>query len=260
MIVFEGVVAGYVKGRPVLRGITASLKPPCIILGPNGAGKTTLFRVILGLTPVSSGRVTIDGRDIDSLVGAVGLVSTNLREVYTLLSLPLRDIAKLYTAICNGDYEWFVNMMDELGFGRILAARLHKMSAGERRMALNLLALSIKSKYVLLDEPFENLDPRSRARLMKLLLSNSGRLIINTHATWLLERLEGWKAYIMVSGKLYGPIEASKLPRLGLVKGRSSKAELVLEVDGSYVSLVQGAGMPISNIDSLDRLYEVIAL
>lgn len=259
MIVFEEVVAGYVKGRPVLRGVTAALRPPCIILGPNGAGKTTLFRVILGLTGVSAGRVLVDGVDVEKLQGAAGLVSTNLREVYTLLALPVRDIARLYIGVCGGDYDAFTGMVEGLGFGNVLGSHLHKLSAGEARMVLNILALSINAKYVLLDEPFENLDPRSRARLLKLLSSEATRLIINTHATWLLSRLEGWNAYIMVSGRLYGPIEASALPRMGLVRGRAEEAALVIEVDGDYVSLVESGGTPISSMDSLDRLYEVVA-
>ncbi len=258
-IEFVEVYAGYRRGQPILRGVTAKLEPPVVILGPNGAGKTTLFRVILGLTPVHSGRVLLDGVDVDEIYGRPGLVSTNLAEVYGLLHLPMKDLAKLYISLAGGSYERFLEMVREFGVEHVLGKTIEKLSAGERRTVLNAVALAIDSKYALLDEPFENLDPKMRVRMLAYLLKESRRVIINTHATWLLKRLEGWKAYIMVSGRLYGPVEASKLPELGLEEGEKPGAELVIEVDERKVSLVRGGGLRISEIDSLDRLYEVVA-
>jgi len=258
-IVFSNVWAGYRRGAPVLRGIDCVIEPPTVLLGPNGAGKTTLFRVVLGLTPLSSGRVEIDGVDIDRIHGAPGLVATNLDEVYTLLKLPIKDLARLYLDLVDGDMDRFMSLASEFGLTHLLSKNLWSVSAGERRLALNLIALSTRCRYVLLDEPFENLDPRMRVRMLNTVLSESRRVIMNTHATWLLKWLRGWRAFIVVSGRVYGPVEASALPQLSIAPGERSGAVLVFEVEGRKYSLLQGEGARISEMDSLDRLYEVAA-
>ncbi len=234
------------------------LEPPAVLLGPNGAGKTTLFRVVLGLTPVSSGRVEIDGIDVDEIHGVPELVATNLDEVYKVLRIPIKDLAKLYLDLVGGDFDKFVSMATELGMERILGKTLGSVSAGEKRLALNLVALATRCKYVLLDEPFENLDPRMRVKMLSVILSESRRVVMNTHATWLLKRLMGWKALLVVAGRVYGPVDASTLPQLSIAPGERSDAVLVFEVEGRKYSLLRGEGARISEMDSLDRLYEVV--
>jgi ABC-2 type transport system ATP-binding protein len=52
-------------GRPILKGLNASLSGRCIgLLGPNGAGKTTLLHTLLGFHPPSAGTARIFGKDI----------------------------------------------------------------------------------------------------------------------------------------------------------------------------------------------------
>jgi len=63
------VVAGYVPGHPVLRGVNVTAEPGCItvVLGPNGAGKSTLLRVVAGFLSPAAGSVHLDDADICSL-------------------------------------------------------------------------------------------------------------------------------------------------------------------------------------------------
>ena len=55
-----------IKGFPILRGVTLDLPDGGLIglVGRNGAGKTTTLKGILGLVPVTAGRVALDGRDL----------------------------------------------------------------------------------------------------------------------------------------------------------------------------------------------------
>src|SRR5436853_7013763 len=54
-------------GRPILKGLNASLTGRCIgLLGPNGAGKTTLLHTLLGFHPPSAGTARIFGKDIQT--------------------------------------------------------------------------------------------------------------------------------------------------------------------------------------------------
>jgi len=60
--------AGYEPGVPIVRGasITVSKGEIVVVLGPNGAGKSSLIKAIAGLVPITSGTVTLDGKDITS--------------------------------------------------------------------------------------------------------------------------------------------------------------------------------------------------
>jgi branched-chain amino acid transport system ATP-binding protein len=62
----RGLVAGYLPGVSILRGISVAAERGHIrcILGPNGTGKSTLLKVLYGFLPASEGEITLDGRSI----------------------------------------------------------------------------------------------------------------------------------------------------------------------------------------------------
>ena len=65
-LVIEGLEAGYEPGLPIVRNASLTVQRGEIvaILGPNGAGKSTLVKAVVGLVPISQGRVLLHGRDI----------------------------------------------------------------------------------------------------------------------------------------------------------------------------------------------------
>src|SRR5262245_65457537 len=64
-----GLVAGYVRGLPVVHGVSISVARREIVtlIGPNGAGKSTLLKAIAGLIACEAGGVRIDGRDVTAV-------------------------------------------------------------------------------------------------------------------------------------------------------------------------------------------------
>ena len=66
IIEVNGLAAGYVKGLNILQGIDLVIKENEIIsiIGPNGAGKSTLLKAIMGLIPLSVGRLYIKGNEL----------------------------------------------------------------------------------------------------------------------------------------------------------------------------------------------------
>ena len=60
-----------IAGITVLRDITTEFKPGQLlaVVGRNGAGKTTLLRAIMGLLPLSSGSISIEGHDLSKIPG-----------------------------------------------------------------------------------------------------------------------------------------------------------------------------------------------
>ena len=65
----QNVVAGYNPSLPILRDVSLDVFEGEIVtvLGPNGAGKSTLIKAIAGLVKISSGTVSLEGRDITGL-------------------------------------------------------------------------------------------------------------------------------------------------------------------------------------------------
>lgn len=66
-------VSASIAGITVLREIDVSLPPGQLlaVVGRNGAGKTTLLRAIMGLLPMSAGRITLDGIDLGARLDIV---------------------------------------------------------------------------------------------------------------------------------------------------------------------------------------------
>jgi ABC-2 type transport system ATP-binding protein len=178
-------------GRPILKGLTASLKGRCIgLLGPNGAGKTTLLHTLLGFYPAAGGTARVLGRDIRS----------QMREVRALLGyMPESDA---FIAGLSGVR--FVRLMAELsglppeqaierahealfyvGLGEARYRTVDSYSLGMKQLAKLAQALVHGPKVLFLDEPTNGLDPPARERMLRLIrdIRDAGdvRVILSSH-------------------------------------------------------------------------------
>jgi ABC-2 type transport system ATP-binding protein len=253
------VYAGYRRGEFVLRGVNMEIAGDTIVLGPNGSGKTTLMRTLLGVSVSKRGKIIIDNVDMDSIKGSPGLLSGNLPELFMLSRIPVKHIAKFYLDLVGGDYDYFEELAMRIGEERVLSKSFHELSAGLRTIVLDALALASKAKYVLLDEPFESLDPARRVAMLNEIVKSKSVKIMSTHTTWLLNSLGDWSVHLIVEGLVYGPLKPREL--LDLKISRKPVEDAVLRFkfrSGGEVYLSKTTGTPISSVDSLDKLYEVL--
>jgi len=261
MIVVEGLKVSYRwRQEPVLKGVDGRFDGKSLILGPNGSGKTTLFRAVCGLTRVVEGRVLVDGRNVEEIYAEPGVLSVNFPEAYSLLSVKVRDLITLYSDLAGSDPSKAYEILEDLGITRELLERrkLHELSAGQRKAVCTAMALSMGARHVLLDEPFEQLDPARKGRLIGHLARYDGIILLNTHETWLMKNLPDWDAYFMFEGRMYGPAKVEELLNVRLRMGKRARAVLCMEVSGRTVSLVKGRrGTLLTSLESLDRVYEL---
>ncbi|MGQ9620030.1 MAG: LPS export ABC transporter ATP-binding protein [Bacteroidales bacterium] len=136
------------------------------LLGPNGAGKTTSFYMIVGLIKPNEGRVFLDDEDITPLPvyqrarKGIGYLS---QEPSIFRNLTVEDNIKAVLELSGfseeEQKERLEMMLDELGLQGIRKNKGIQLSGGERRRTEIARALSLKPKFILLDEPFAGIDP-----------------------------------------------------------------------------------------------------
>jgi ABC-type multidrug transport system ATPase subunit len=174
-----------------LRGVSAQFARGRIygILGDNGAGKTTLLRAIAGLSPLTSGHISILGSsDLRSVRAAIGYMA-HPSLLYDELSgiENLRYFARLY-GIGNGDP--CADVIRAVNLDPSLARPVGQYSQGMRQRMSLARALLNNPEVLLLDEPFSNVDTRSAQEMVGLLArlrSESKTILIVTHQASMLD-------------------------------------------------------------------------
>ena len=162
VLTVENVVKSFGKFR-ALDGASLSIPKGCIfgIIGPNGAGKSTLLRIVTSLAHPDSGRVTVNGVDVESnpkkaLTGTGAIVDSP--SFYPDLSARLNlDI------LSRGTGKHYRSRRDELaeytGIAGWMNHRVREFSLGMKQRLAITLALLPDSHFVILDEPTNGLDP-----------------------------------------------------------------------------------------------------
>jgi ABC-2 type transport system ATP-binding protein len=144
------------------------------LVGNNGAGKTTMFRIILDLVRASDGQVTIEGNDVTKTEDWKKFTGSFIDEKFLIDYLTPEEyfnfLAQLY-GINETDLQIFLAGFKDLFNDEILNTKkyIRDLSKGNKKKVGIASALIGNPSIVLLDEPFENLDPTSQIRLKKLI-------------------------------------------------------------------------------------------
>lgn len=177
MLETSGLHKAYRK-REVVRGVSMKVEPGKVVglLGPNGAGKTTCFYMIVGLIPVSEGRILVDDVDIThkpvNVRSELG-VSYLPQEASIFRKLSVRDnvlsILELRKDLNRQSrLDLLQTLLEELGVAHLEDQYGYSLSGGERRRVEIARALASKPRFILLDEPFAGVDPISVGEIQKI--------------------------------------------------------------------------------------------
>lgn len=161
------------------------------LVGPNGIGKSTLMRSILNLEDVESGTVTLLG------------ISNKEPDFYKQVTFMPSD-NYLYTGLSGYDHLAFVaniyglekskidEVVEKIGIGSYVHHTVKTYSYGMRQHLLIALAVLTDPKLILMDEPFNGLDPTSVIELKRLihqLHELNISIVVSTHSLGILEDL-----------------------------------------------------------------------
>ncbi len=199
-------------------------------IGPNGAGKTTTIKLILGLQKIDSGKVIINGYDIqkdfEKAIAKVGAIIEN-PDLYMYMSGydNLKLISNLYP---NVDLKRIEEVIDLVGLRNRIDDKVSKYSLGMRQRLGVAQAILHKPNLLILDEPTNGLDPEGikdlRELLIRLAKEEGMGILISSHN---LAELESFcnKVSIIKNGSI---METSDLET---VKKEASEGNYIIEVD-----------------------------
>ncbi|MDO4438468.1 MAG: ABC transporter ATP-binding protein [Eubacteriales bacterium] len=165
------------------------------LLGPNGCGKTTLFRMILGILPLSSGNIMLDGKDLSSLsqrerANLIAYIpqSHTPSFSYSVLDVVLMGRAAFISSLKtpgSKDMEAAKNALNLLHILHLADRKYTDLSGGQRQLVLIARAICQSSKILVLDEPAASLDYANQQLLINVIsdLAKKGFCIImSTHS------------------------------------------------------------------------------
>jgi len=164
MLNLQNIQSGY-GAVQVLFDLSLNAKAGEIIciMGRNGAGKTTTLKTIMGLLPLSSGKITLNGTDLSSIaphkISQQGIAYVPQgRRLFSELSVAQNlEVGLLHTPDKAQTREELLTLFPRLRDR--LKQQADTLSGGEQQMLAMARALAIKPSVLLLDEPTEGLQP-----------------------------------------------------------------------------------------------------
>lgn len=187
--------------------VTMTLGPGVTgLLGPNGAGKTTLLHMMSGFLPPSRGTVTVEGLPTwrqPAVYRHLGLVSER-ESVHDFLSGYEFVLASARLHRLPDPAAAARRAIDQVEMADAQHRRLGTYSKGMRQRTRVAAALVHDPAVLLLDEPFNGMDPRQRLHMMQLLhkLGEDGRTVLfSSHILEEVAQLSG-TVQVIVAGRL----------------------------------------------------------
>ena len=239
ILTVENVVKSFGKFR-ALDGASLSIPKGCIfgIIGPNGAGKSTLLRIVTSLAHPDSGRVTVNGIDVEAypkkaLKGTGAIVDSPafFPDLTARLNLDIlsRGTGRRYKARRD-------ELAEYTGISGWLNHRVREFSLGMKQRLAITLALLPDSNFVILDEPTNGLDPNGIVDI-RTLIRNLGAdlgttVLVTSHMLGEIEKICSNIA-ILNHGKIVaqGPMEEilRRSPVTLIRTTESDRAEILLK-------------------------------
>jgi ABC-2 type transport system ATP-binding protein len=165
---YHGNVVLDIKHLSIPRGESFGL------VGNNGAGKTTFFRLILDLIRASGGAVYINAENVKGSVQWKRFTGSYLDEGFLIDFLSPEEYFEFLADInglTKGDIKEFYDTFEEFFNNEVLGKKkfIRELSSGNQKKVGIAAALMTKPELLILDEPFNSLDPTTQIRLKKIL-------------------------------------------------------------------------------------------
>jgi ABC-2 type transport system ATP-binding protein len=249
MITVENLTKSYGSGRPSVDDVSFSCAPGTVtgFLGPNGAGKSTTLRALVGLTPPTSGRVTVAGvryADLPNPGRVAGVMLDASAQHPGRTGRETLRLAAMLLGIPQGRAD---AMLERVGLQGAEKRRVKDYSLGMRQRLGIGQALLGDPSVLILDEPANGLDPegiRWMRGLLRDFAAGGGTVLVSSH---LLREVEATADRLVVID--HGRVVAQgTMADLAAQSGPGAVVVRGLDPAGLLDALV-AAGLPVDRQD-----------
>jgi phosphonate transport system ATP-binding protein len=186
MILINSLIKEYPNGTKALRGIDLKIASGqfTAVLGQSGAGKSTLLRCINGLVKPTSGKVFVDGVQVEERKASEH-VRKNVGMIFQQFNL-VKRLTVLENVLCGRlaynnvftsclklfpktDIEFAHECLNRVGLAEKAYSRADQLSGGQQQRVGIARALAQRPRVILADEPVASLDPKSADKIMDIL-------------------------------------------------------------------------------------------
>lgn len=245
------------EDHEALKAVTLDIPEGCIygFVGSNGAGKSTLLRVISGIYRPDSGSVTIDGKAVYDQPQAKENIFFVSDETVQFSRLSVNDLKGFFKLTYpRFDEEVFDELVTKLDLPR--KKPLSQFSKGMKRQAIVAAALACRTKYILLDEAFDGLDPAMRKLIRTMIVDDifdrGATLVVSSHNITEIGELCN-KAMLLHKGEV---IFAKDIDD---VREGFEKVQIALPEGELDRSAIENAGVEVLSFKKLGRISTVVA-
>src|SRR3989339_1933145 len=174
----ESLVKKY-GSKTAVNGVSVDVNQGEVVglLGPNGAGKTTTFYMVVGLVRPDAGRIYLGDHEISKMpmhrrahlgIGYLPQEASIFRKLSVEENILI--LWELMPEIQKRDYETkLVSILDELGVTHLRKQKAYTLSGGEQRRVEIARALATNPSFLLLDEPFTGIDPKTVTDIQEII-------------------------------------------------------------------------------------------
>lgn len=238
------------------------------VLGPNGSGKTTLLAHLTGLLSPLEGEVSVLGaeprKDFRRIIKKIGVVFQRVDEqiigptVWDDVAfsprnhgLPRDEVSHRVEAA-----------LTEVGILHLKDKMPHYLSGGEKKKVALAGALVMEPELLILDEPFDGLDPRSRNEILDLLNAHSRArgtaLVVTTHDVNLVPAIAD-TVYVMRKGEILAsgkPLDIFQ--RSDLLRQANLEPPALVQLFGELRREGFGVTVPVDLPDALNQMRAIL--
>lgn len=210
------------------------------ILGPNGAGKTTTLEMIETLRPIDSGRVLLNGVDVQREPQKVKqMIGVQLQSSSFFEKLTLTELLLLFGEIYGRQVD-AAALLEEAELRDKSKAYVAQLSGGQKQRFSIAAALVNDPIVLFLDEPTTGLDPQARRHLwgvVRRIRSEGKTIVLTTHYMEEAEELCD-RVAIMDAGKIVANAPPQELIQQLLAKGFSkARVERLASLEDVFLDL-----------------------
>jgi len=207
IVQLEGVTKDYGQGNVTvhaLRGVNLSIQKGDLaaVAGPSGSGKTTLLNVISGLDTPSTGRVWVDGKEVTTMsrsrlsklrLNRIGFVFQAYNLIPVLTAYENAEYVLMLQGVSARERrEKVMGLLKQVGLEGMEKRFPRELSGGQQQRVAIARAIAAQPALVLADEPTANVDSKTAAALLDLMVrlneERQATFLFSTHDQNVMKR------------------------------------------------------------------------